>query len=78
MVQVILGLAAKLINPPKFNYVTLQTRRNGVRLFHLLFGIGTAGVLYAQVYTGFQECAFIRRRVLRHFKEASQLKIVVF
>ncbi|CAD6594570.1 MAG: hypothetical protein ASARMPRED_000913 [Alectoria sarmentosa] len=55
MVQVVLGLGARVVKRPAYNYVALQTNRNPLRLFHILFGIATAGILYAQVYTGFQE-----------------------
>lgn len=55
MVQSILGIGARAVKHPAYNYVTLQTKRHPLRLFHIAFGIGTAGVLYAQVYTGFQE-----------------------
>ncbi|CAD6573479.1 MAG: hypothetical protein CYPHOPRED_005154 [Cyphobasidiales sp. Tagirdzhanova-0007] len=55
MVQAILGIGARAVKHPPHNYVTLQKKRNPLRLFHIAFGIGTAGVLYAQVYTGFHE-----------------------
>lgn len=55
IVQAVLGTAAKLTKVPPFNYVTLQTRRNSLRLFHIAFGMSAAALLYAQVYTGFDE-----------------------
>lgn len=54
--QAILGLLAKVTHLPSFNYVTIQTKRNPLRLFHIFFGIATIAILYTQVYTGFDEC----------------------
>ncbi|KAK9898844.1 hypothetical protein P389DRAFT_193864 [Cystobasidium minutum MCA 4210] len=55
LVQTILGIAARFTQPPPFNYVTLQARRPALRYIHIAFGIATAAILYAQVYTGFDE-----------------------
>lgn len=45
LVQAILGLAAKVVRKPSFNYVTLQAKRHPLRLVHIVFGIATIALL---------------------------------
>jgi len=56
VVQGIGGIGAKLLTSlPSYNYVTFNSKRHMLRYIHIALGIISAGLLYAQFYTGYQE-----------------------
>jgi len=56
LVTAVGGLAARFATQtPRFNYVTINKERSWLRYLHIFLGIASAALLYAQLYTGFDE-----------------------